>query len=351
MQRSRPESLREVVWNDRSQRLRTPWRLLGAIVVLAVLGLAVGLVAVALVGVIETLLIEAVPDASVVRAGLAIAEIGLGTAIICGGIYLAARLLDRRRFADLGLRVDTDWWLDLVFGLLLGGALMSGIFLVEYAAGWVTVTGTFSIEQGASTSFWPWFGVSVAFWLAVGFYEELLTRGYLLVNLAEGFTWGDRLGATGAVGLAAVASSLVFAVLHAANPNASLASTTGIFLAGLMLAGGYVLTGELAIPIGIHVTWNFFQGTVYGFPVSGAGFGVSLVGIEQGGPAWLTGGSFGPEAGVLGVAASVVGIGLIAVWAWRREGRLAIHPSITTPNFRTDDASGPESEPGPGPAE
>lgn len=330
-----PESLAEVFWNQPSDRLRAPWRILGLLVVLAVLVLAVGIAGAILVEVVESVLIGVLPDVETIFLGQTVVTIALPATVVIGAVYVAARFLDRRRFRDLGLRVDADWWLDLLFGLALGAALMSGIFLVEYGAGLVTVTGTFRIEGTAASAFWPWFAASVALWLSVGFYEELLTRGYLVVNLAEGLTWSDRLGARSTVWLAAGTSALVFAVLHAANSNASLAGVAGIFVAGVMLAAGYVLTGELAIPIGIHVTWNLFQGSVFGFPVSGMGLNASLVAVEQDGPTWLTGGQFGPEAGLLGVAASVVGLGLIAVWVWRREGRLRVAPSLSVPDLRT----------------
>ena len=85
-------------------------------------------------------------------------------------------------------------------------------------------------------------------------------------------------------------------MLHANNPNATLLSTLNIVLAGLMLGFGYVLSGELAIPIGLHTTWNLFQNAVYGFPVSGFGpFGATFLATAQTGPDLWTGGSLAPR--------------------------------------------------------
>jgi hypothetical protein len=96
-----------------------------------------------------------------------------------------------------------------------------------------------------------------------------------------------------------------------------------------MLGFGYVLTGELAIPIGLHITWNFFQGTVFGLPVSGLNpFGATFLSVEQDGPGLWTGGSFGPEGGMLGPAAMIVGTLLIALWVRLRSGKLATYTPI-----------------------
>jgi hypothetical protein len=126
-----------------------------------------------------------------------------------------------------------------------------------------------------------------------------------------------------------VLSSALFGYLHADNPNATLLSTANVLLAGMMLGFGYVLTGELAIPIGLHVTWNFFQGTVFGFPVSGLSFpGATFLRTDQSGPALWTGGPFGPEGGLLAPGAMAVGILLTALWVRLRRGRIAIYSPI-----------------------
>jgi membrane protease YdiL (CAAX protease family) len=101
-----------------------------------------------------------------------------------------------------------------------------------------------------------------------------------------------------------------------------------------MLALGYLYTGELAIPIGVHITWNAFQGLVYGLPVSGAELPVSLVETTTRGPQIVSGGAFGPEAGLLGLAGvSVSALGIV-VYCRYQYGTLAIDPDITTPNLR-----------------
>jgi uncharacterized protein len=242
-------------------------------------------------------------------------------------VWLAGRFLDRRPFADFGFHLGGGWWLDLLFGMVLGALLMSAVFLVELGFGWISVNGAFrSLVPG--TPFALALLLPTTIFVCVGVYEELLSRGYQLRNAAEGLNL-PFVGPRNAVIVAWVLSSAFFGFLHIDNPNATLYSTINVALAGLMLGFGYVLTGELAIPIGLHITWNFFQGSVFGFPVSGLEpVGATFLSTQQGGPALWTGGPFGPEAGLLGPAAMILGGLLMALWVRLRSGKLSIHTPL-----------------------
>ena len=185
---------------------------------------------------------------------------------------------------------------------------------MERALGWVHVTG---IAQSVANRI-PFpvgmAGAAISY-LCVGIYEELAFRGYVLRNLAEGLR-GTLRGARPAVIAAWLLSAVIFGLAHGGNPGATWVSNVQLMLAGLFLGLGYLLTGELAVPIGLHIAWNFFQGAVFGFPVSGVPQQVSLFAISQGGPDLWTGGPFGPEAGLMGLLALILGSALI--WGWAR---------------------------------
>ncbi|AUV83550.1 CPBP family intramembrane metalloprotease domain-containing protein [Salinigranum rubrum] len=316
-------SVKRLLWNADERRPRAPWRLIVGVVVIGVVLVVTGLVLAPLQPLLDSLLVESLSLVAVVTV--------VSGATSAVAIAVVGWVVDRRRLSDFGLGVDRDWWLDLGFGLALGAALMTLVFLVELALGWVVVTGTFS----SSGSFAAGFAAILVLFLVVGVQEELLARGYLLTNVCEGLTgWlGDR----GATAVAVLLSSVVFGALHLGNPNATLVSALSISLAGVMLALGYVLTDELAIPIGLHITWNLFQGGVYGFPVSGLGLDVALVAVSQRGPTVWTGGAFGPEAGLIGVAAILLGTLATVAYVRARYQVLAVHPSLTAPDLRWRD--------------
>ena len=257
-----------------------------------------------------------------------------GAALVAvASVWVAGRFLDRRPFSGFGLRLNRAWWSDFGFGLLLGASLISGIFLVELAAGWITVTGTLRAVDG---TFFPAILAPVVLFLCVGFYEELVSRGYQLTNLAEGLNL-PGIGPSGAVLLAWILTSSFFGLIHAFNPNATALSTINIALAGMMLGLGYVLTGELATPIGLHIAWNFFQGNVFGLPVSGRDLaGTTFLTTDQTGPDLLTGGHFGPEGGLLAPAAMLAGCLLITLRVRHRSNKLSLHTPIAESPTQTN---------------
>jgi membrane protease YdiL (CAAX protease family) len=257
-------------------------------------------------------------------------------------LLVVGRFLDRRPVADFGFHLNGGWFVDLGFGMFLGAFLMTGIFLVQLLIGWTSVSDTL-VVVGSGNSFVLAILPPIAIFLCVGIYEEAFSRGYQLRNIAEGLNY-PALGPRTAIILALVLTSAFFGLLHASNPNATAISTFNIALAGLLLGAGYVLTGELSIPIGLHITWNFFQGNVYGFPVSGLEtFGATFIDTQQAGPDLWTGGPFGPEAGLLGLLAMLTGTLLIALYTKARTGKLDLHTPLAEPPTKSSNT--PETSP------
>ncbi len=318
---STPGRIRSVFWNDDERRLRTPWRLVAAAVVFAV-------VLTVFLSVAARVTVEAGADEEFFLEFWGLASLlGVSAVGFVFALWIVARYVDRRRPSDYGLRVDGRWWKDLGFGLALGAVLPTLIFVVGVAAGWYDVTG-FAVSDGSFVA--AFVGIVVVFVL-VGVYEEVLFRGWLLTNLGEGLRgYGEGVAVGGAVAV----SSVLFGVLHLGNPGATVASAAVITLAGVLLAVSYVLTGELGVAVGFHVTWNLFKGSVYGFEVSGLDIPVTVVETEAVGPEAATGGGFGPEGGVLGGAAVVVGTVAVVWWA-RRHGETVVDEKVTTPDLRT----------------
>lgn len=314
--------------------MRALWRILLQLLIFLVLsgvpGALVASVILLVTGGFKSLAISGVP-----LAWLQVTSAIVSLIAIFLSLLIAGRVLDRRPFADFGFHVSRNWWADLGFGLALGAFLMFLIFGIEYLAGWVTVTGRYQSNIEGLT-FPVGLAISVVLFLCVGIYEEAFSRGYHLRNFAEGLAF-PALGASKALILGWLFSSVVFGVLHLGNPGASLFSTVNIIIAGLLLGLGFVLTGELAIPIGLHITWNFFQGNVFGFPVSGTTPFVSFLAIKQNGPVLFTGGVFGPEAGLVGLLAMLIGSLLIVLWVQRRYGKVVLQERLAAyvPGART----------------
>jgi membrane protease YdiL (CAAX protease family) len=313
-------------WNSAERRLRSLLRI--GLQLLLYLLFALGLVFI-----MSDLLMPIIPQDSPLLAirmrnnflfgELTSPLIALGATLL--SMFLAARYLDRRPFRDFGFHREQGWWRDFFIGLGIGSLLMVLIFLVEMSLGWLRITGFFTARGG--NPFWLGIVVDMITFISVGIYEEMLMRGYILRNLAEGsnFRW---LKPTTAVILATVLTSIIFSALHLANPGASLMSFLNIFLAGVFLSLGFILTGELALPIGLHIAWNFFQGAIFGFPVSGVSGVNPVISIEQVNIGWMTGGFFGPEAGGIGILAMLLGAVLILTWVKKSRGSIRLREEL-----------------------
>ena len=229
--------------------------------------------------------------------------------------YAVRRLLDRRDFASLGFRRDRGWPLDLLLGLVLGGVQMLVIFGVGWMGGWLSV----GLLDGAALVRGLGAGLLAALlFLLVALGEELVFRGYLLVNLCEGI---------GPV-LALVLTSMLFGLFHSLNPNFSLLALVNITLAGATLGYGWLVSGNLWLPMAYHFSWNFFQGTVFSLPVSGVRYGGLLAVADRGTAPLVTGAAFGPEGGIVGTLALLLAFPVFWLWGRWRQARFGRSPIL-----------------------
>ena len=312
----------EFFWNQTEKRLRAGWRVLLHLFLWGVIQLFAGFV---IGSPLTDILLRLVPVLAPIADGLLFYLLNLG--LVVGMTWLVASQVDRRPISTLGLQFDAVWWYDLLFGLFLGALLMTLIFVIEWQLGWVHVVDHFhtnTIETSIAVAIWQ----PIVLFIVVGINEELLSRGYQLRNLAEGL-YVPKLGQRVAVLLAWLFSSTLFGLLHIFNPNSTWVSTMVLMLAGGCLGLGYVLTGRLGIPIGLHITWNFFQGTIYGFPVSGNMLSsATIFQIQQDGPPLWTGGNFGPEAGLVGILALLLGGICTLLWIQWHYGQIRFHTAL-----------------------
>ena len=195
---------------------------------------------------------------------------------------------------------------ELAAGLALGGALICAVFAVLALAGAYRITGV-GWSEGIA--------VGLIFGVVGGFNEETMFRGFLQ-RLIE-----TRLGSWWALGTI----SVIFGLLHLTNSGATLSGCLIIALTAAPLLGAcYLLTRRLWLAIGVHASWNFIQGGVFGSDVSGTGM------IKRGlfeatfhGPDWLTGGHMGVEGSVVTVVVCATAAAVILLAARRRGMLLA----------------------------
>lgn len=204
--------------------------------------------------------------------------------------------------AQVGWRMDRRWFAQAALGAGLGlGSLL-------LAAGLIAATGgvTFALDPARS------FGALACgayVFLFVALLEENLFRGFLFQRLADG----------GGTWVAQLAFALLFALGHGDNPGMDgttrVVASIELALAALLLGLAYLRTHSLALPVGIHFGWNWAGGNLMGFGVSGVDQAGWLQPVFGNQPAWLTGGAFGPEASVFGIAVDLLLIALL--WRWK----------------------------------
>jgi membrane protease YdiL (CAAX protease family) len=194
--------------------------------------------------------------------------------------------------------IEKEWAPDVVrrraFTDLLTGLSFGAVYLLV-VAGIIYLCGCVSFEkftwdsQSQLIAFLSFFGVAVG--------EEIIFRGVL-------FKWIDK---RWGMWPALLVSAFVFGFAHLTNDNGSVWSSISISVeAGLLFGMIYKWSGSLWIPIGIHWTWNYVQGNILGFAVSGTDAGTTWYKAIPSGPDLISGGAFGAEASIVSFVLGLV---------------------------------------------
>lgn len=209
----------------------------------------------------------------------------LHLAVTSGITWIFFKFWDKRSFINLGLTMTRKTWFFLCFGIFITGILFSLVFFIQLGAGWISVKHFGDLSHDHTLGFLAMF---VIYFLG-SMTEEIMIRGYILQSIERGF------GIIPALAM----SSLLWSFLHMKTHVEWLLWGFNLFLTGLFFGYSYIITRTLWVPIGLHLFYNFFQGSVFGFPVSGVHHPPELFQIVLHGPNIVTGGDIGPEGGVL----------------------------------------------------
>jgi membrane protease YdiL (CAAX protease family) len=213
-------------------------------------------------------------------------------------IWIYRKFIDKETFFSMGFSIKNKGF-DLFFGTSIGIILTSFGFISLIGMGNIEVLDlNFNIEQIIG---------SIILMILVAIHEEVIVRGYILNSLM-----GINNKYT-----ALLLSSLLFAVLHLANPNISTISFVNLVLAGFLLGISYIHTKNLWFPIALHFSWNFMQGPILGFEVSGNKI-QSVVLQQITGNEYITGGNFGFEGSL--IATFIIAVCIIILdWFFKKK--------------------------------
>lgn len=210
-------------------------------------------------------------------------------------VFFFTKFVRGEKLSTIGFSIKNGHWADFFTGMLIGCVIISLGFVILKTAGFIVVDGySFSL---------PNFLWSLLLFSCVSVSEEMMCRGFIQNTLMSCM---NRF-------VALIVASLFFAAAHLFNPNMGVLPMVNLFLAGLLLGASYLYTRNLWLPIGLHLSWNFMQGSVFGFNVSGTeGSGIFKLSFPENNV--LNGGKFGFEGSIICSIMIVIAVGLIIGW-------------------------------------
>ena len=214
------------------------------------------------------------------------------------------KVIEKNSLSSLGF-VKRNWLKYLVWGIVISLIQMGVIALVYQVSG----IGSFVLNELSLEPLLFILGL-FPFWLLQGGTEEVATRGWLLTRIASRAN----------LPLAIAISSSLFGFLHLGNAGVTFLSVLNIILDGFLAGLLFIYTDSIWLVVAQHGTWNYVQGNLLGFQVSGTGADASIFSFSMGsGPDWLTGGAFGAEGSIITTLVLLVSLVIVYRLGERKE--------------------------------
>lgn len=217
-------------------------------------------------------------------------------------LFLFVKFIDKKSIKSLGF-----YWKgyenDAGIGFFTGVFLLALGTIMLITSGYLKFTGIAIEPQNLF--------ISLILFVIVAAAEEVIFRGYVLHNLMQSLQpW-----------LALAVSALLFGLFHYSNPEAGLLPILNVIAGGFLLGINYIYTRNLWFGIFLHFSWNFFQGPVFGYEVSGFNAGGVFV-QSMDGPAWLTGAGFGFEGSAVALILVTLAVIFLHTYYYKKVAEL-----------------------------
>lgn len=203
-------------------------------------------------------------------------EFGIALAVL-GALLMIFRVLTNYDFESVFIKQE-------FLSSFLKGSLI-GLILLLCCTGLAYLNGNVSFTLGEISI--PLFLGYLVYYMIVACFEELLFRSFPLRVFSERYP----------AAIAIVISSLLFGLAHLGNESFNWLAMTNITLAGILFAIFILQKGNISWAIGLHFGWNFTQGTLLGYQVSGND-SPGLLLAKPLGESYLSGGDFGIESSI-----------------------------------------------------
>lgn len=244
---------------------------------------------------------------------------------VFGSLYVLIRYVEKSSFEKFGLKLGGGWLSEFGYGCLIAVIQLTLFFFAMRWSGNLVITDYF-VTSAPDFTFVQGFLSEIFRQLTVGFAEEIEFRAFLFYIAYETLNGFSKDRAKNAI-IACLMVSPLFGLAHFSNDGATIFSTINLGLDAMMIALPFMITGRLAISIGMHFSWNAMQGAILGFANSGHIAKASSISSEMPDNIW-TGGDFGPEGSVLLLAMDVLAVAFILLWKKHKKYGHWVHPVI-----------------------